>query len=69
MVMDESVLFCTTASTGGSGGCFLGATVGKTKVEDVPRTAINVHLLFFSYITTDKYESNVVWEPFPYHYL
>lgn len=25
MVMDDSVLFCTTASIGGSGGCFLAA--------------------------------------------
>ena len=33
MVRDESVLFCTTASTGGSGGCFLAARGEKVVIR------------------------------------
>lgn len=35
MVMDESVLFCTTASTGGSGGCFLAARGERVIIRSV----------------------------------
>lgn len=35
MVMDESVLFNTTGSTGGSGGCFLAAMESKRLVNEM----------------------------------
>ena len=47
MVTDESVLFCTTASTGGSGGCFLAARAERVMSIEESLWERSVSFLFF----------------------